>query len=458
MRASGALMELTFGRFVTALRNAEVHASPAETLTAFEIVERIGIADKTVLKDSLGLALAKTRDEKARFEETFERFFALAFRERPKPSFVRRVDREAVLSRLQADTSPDLVQTVKDVLDDGRDQLAFRIHRAAAASEIHRIKSLREKSLYGRQIGTALGLDELDAYLTDGGSGSTDAGTREFLRYLRHYFAEQIRDYVDTQYRLHLDASGKRALLESALKSNLDQLPVAYHQEVRRAVEKMAEKLARDHRRRRKRARRGVLDVRKTLRRNIAYDGALFDLKWRREKREPGAVFVLCDVSNSVARVARFLLLFLYELTDLLPNIRAFAFSSRLGEITDVMRERPTEVAIEESLFAWGKGNTDYARAFADFRELCGPEINQHSTLIVLGDARSNYYDPRADIFEELTRRAKQTFWLNPESRDRWREGDSEMRRYAPYCFRVGTCNKLRDIERFADRLLAMAR
>ena len=436
-------MELTFGRFVTALRNADVRASPAETLTAFEIVERIGIADKTLLKDSLAMALAKSRDEKARFEETFERFFALAFRDRPKSSFVRRIDRDAMLNELRADVSPGLAESVANVLDDERDRLALRIYQAAADAGIHKIKSLREKSLYSRRIGTVLGLDELDAYLEVGGPGTGNAGTRELLRYLRYYFRQQVGDYVDAQYKLHLDASGKRAILEAALTSNLDQLPVAYHQDVRRVVGKMAEKLAKDHRRRRKRARRGVLDIKKTIRRNVAYDGALFDLRWRQEKREPGAVFVLCDVSNSVARVARFLLLFLYELTDVLPNIRAFAFSSRLGEVTDTLRERATEVAIEEALFTWGKGNTDYARALADFRELCGSDINQHSTLIVLGDARSNYYDPRVDIFEELTRRARQTLWLNPETRDQWGEGDSEMRRYASYCSSVETCSKL---------------
>ena len=76
----------------------------------------------------------------------------------------------------------------------------------------------------------------------------------------------------------------------------------------------------------------------------------------------------------------------------------------------------------------------------------------------MLGDARNNYYDPRPKVFEQLCRRAKQAFWLNPEARDQWREGDSEMRRYAPYCFRVDTCNKLSHIERFADRLLLATR
>lgn len=451
-------MEVTFTRFVAALRNADVRVSPAETLDAFDVVSRVGIADKDLLKDALALTVAKSRDDKARFDDTFERFFELAFREPAQRSFLRGVDRQDLVDELRGELSVGLVEAVTQVLDDDRDHLALRIQQVGEALKIHEISNLREKSVYSRRIAKVLGVDELEVYLATGGGGTTERATLEQLRYLRQYFHRAIRDYVDGQYRLHVDASGKRALLEAALKSNLDQLPRAYQRDVRRVVEQLAEKLAKEHRRRRRRATRGILDVKRTLRRNIAYDGALFDLKWRRQKREQASVFVLCDVSSSVARVARFLLLFLYELTDVLPNVRAFAFSSRLGEITDVMRGKASDEAIEEALFTWGKGNTDYARAFFDFREQCGADLDPRATLIVLGDARSNYYDPRADIFEELTRRAKQTFWLNPETRDRWREGDSVMHRYAPYCFRVDTCNKLKDIERFADRLLLATR
>ena len=452
-------MEVTFTRFVAALRTEEVRVSPAETLTAFEIATRVGIADKSLLRDALALALAKTPGEKEHFHETFQSFFALAFREPAKRSFVDRVDRDSVVEELSAVASANLVDVVTGVIDDRRDPLTLRIHRVATDAGIDDIDSLRHKALVGRRIGTAMGVDELDAYLGDTPTrDGPDTGTRDFLRYLRQYLRQQIGDYVDVQYRLHRDATGGKEIVEAALKSNLDQLPVAYHREVRRVVEKLAGKLAKEHRRRRRRTSHGTLDIKKTLRSNVAYDGALFDLKWRQKKRERAAVFVLCDVSGSVARVARFLLLFLYELTDVLPNIRSFVFSSRLGEVTDTMRGQASEAAIEEALFKWGKGNTDYARAFSDFRELCGRDIDQHATLIVLGDARSNYYDPRTDIFEELTRRAKQTFWLNPEPPDRWREGDSVMPRYAPYCFRVDLCSKLRDIERFADRLLSAAR
>ena len=84
--------------------------------------------------------------------------------------------------------------------------------------------------------------------------------------------------------------------------------------------------------------------------------------------------------------------------------------------------------------------------------------LNHRSTLIILGDARGNYFDPRVDVFKHLSQRAKQVFWLNPEARDRWSDGDSDMRRYSAYCQRVDLCRELKDIERFADRLLTASR
>lgn len=452
-------MELTLLYFAAALRNADVRVSPAETLDAFDVAQRIGINDPVLLKDALALTLAKSRAEKERFDDTFERFFhQLAFREPAKRTFLRPfqqpADRAAVLAALSDSLSADLLEAVANVLDDQRDQLAFRVHEAAREAGIDDIANLRDKRRYAESIARILALDELDHYLAGAGGGDAPA----LLRYVRQYFQQEIRAYVDTQYQLRVDASGKRALLEAALKSNLDQLPRAYQDEVRLVVEQLARRLASEHRRRRKRTNRGTLDIKRTLRRNVAYDGATFDLRWRQRKREQATVFVLCDVSSSVARVARFLLLFLYELADMLPTVRAFAFSSRLGEITDAMRAKTSGAAIEEALFIWGKGNTDYARAFFDFRRLCGKDLNRRTTLIVLGDARNNYYDPRADVFQELSRRVKQTYWLNPEARPQWREGDSEMRRYAPHCFHVETCNKLSHIERFADRLLQATR
>ena len=442
-------MAATFTHLVNALRNADIRVSTAETLDAFAVLSHIGIQDKTLLRDALELTLAKSLDEKKRFDETFERFFnQLAFRVPAKRAMLKDVDRSAMLEVLRVRTSIDAVNAIESVLDDDRDRLAMLVQQAAARLNVGNIRTLREKSYYVDRIADMLSVSELDDYV-----GSTE-NADPAVRYLRQYFRQEIRDYVDAQYRLRVDATGKRALLAAALNSNLDQIPREYQHEVRRVVEKLAGKLARDQRRRLRKATRGVLDIKKMLRRNIAYDGTMFDVRWRRRKREKSTVYVLCDVSSSVARVARFLLLFLYELTDVLPNLRAFAFSSRLGEVSDIFRSKASDQAIEDALFGWGKGNTDYARAFMDFRGICGTDLNNRSVLVVLGDGRNNYYDARADVFKELSKRVKQVFWLTPETPDRWGEGDSEMRRYAPYCFRVVTCNRIEHIERFAESLL----
>jgi uncharacterized protein with von Willebrand factor type A (vWA) domain len=331
----------------------------------------------------------------------------------------------------------------------------LRVEQAAQDSGADRMTTLRDKSTVVAQLAAKLGVPELEKLLHSA-PDTIGNDKLQVLRYLRHYIRQEVTQYVDTRYQLMVDASGKRAILAAALSANLTQIPAEYRADMRAVIEKLAAQLSRDHRRKRRRARRGQLDIKHTLRANIAYDATLFRLRWRNHKREKATVFVLCDVSGSVSRVARFLLYLLYGLADVLPHIRTFAFSSRLGEVSALFKDKAMEPAIEEALFDWGKGNTDYGRAFADFREIAGRDVNQRSTVIILGDARNNYYEAHAARLADISRRAKQLLWLNPESRDQWGEGDSEMPRYAPHCFRVVRCSSLADLERFAEQLVAV--
>ncbi len=446
-------LDRTVALFVRALRNADVRVSPAETLDALAVVNHIGTGDKSLLRDALSMSLAKTRAEKQSFEETFERFFGkFAFQEPPKRSMLGSAGSDTVLDSLRNEVSKDLVEGVlKPILSGQRDALSLRTQEAANEAGLHNIGSLREKSGYADLLSDRIGLDELDRYI------GTEIRSPE-VRYLREYARTQIREFVDNQYRNHVDATGKRAIHDAATSGNLGHIPLAYQEAIREVVQKLAAKLVKKHRKKSLNQNRGRLDLKRTLRNNVAYDGNLFELKWQRKRSDADTVFVICDVSGSVAQVARFLLLFLYELVDILPKIRAFVFSSTLGEVTDVFTDKPSEQAIEETLFEWGKGNTDYGRALQDFRALCAADLSRRSTLIVFGDARSNYYDPGLSVFQDLSRRVKQVFWLNPEDRSTWEEGDSEMRRYAPHCTRVDLCSKLKDIERFADRLVERTR
>jgi uncharacterized protein with von Willebrand factor type A (vWA) domain len=451
-------MDITLARFVAALRHAELEVSPAETLDALAVVRQVGVADPQLLQDALALTLAKTREEKARFGACFQRFFEqLAFRTPVKRSFFRTVDRARTLQAVESYLDADLREFVAAILHDNRAALALAVERAAHAAGIDSMHTLRDKAALSGSIAAALGLGELDALL----GAPPDNLARDVLpqlRYLRHYVKQEIQQYLDTQYRLNVDATGRRAVVEAALAAHLTQIPAEYRDDVRAVIERLATRLAREHRRRRRRARRGQLDIKHTLRANIAFDGALFKLKFRVQRRDRATVFALCDVSGSVSRVARFLLYLLYDLAEALPELRTFAFSSRLGELTALFRDKPVDVAIEEALFDWGKGNTDYSRALLDFRDLALDDVDHRSTVIILGDARNNYYDPHPERLRDIARRAKAVWWLNPEAPEQWGEGDSEMPRFAPYCFRVRRCNSLTDLERFAEALLATQR
>ncbi len=450
-------MEVTLARFVHALRSAEVPVSPAETLDGFEVVQHVGLSDPRLLENALAMTLAKSREEKERFARCFDRFFhQLAFQASPRRSMLKDVDAEGLIRIVDGLADEGVSQLVRHILEDNKGALALRVQDHAERLNVTAMRSLRDKAAIIDDLLRALGIGKLETLI---GEADESLGPHQgALRYLRQYAQEQVREYADAQYALHVDATGKRALVEAALKSNLDQLPPEYFAEVDRVVAKLADRLAQQHRQRRRRAERGVLDLKRTIRDNIAYDGTLFQLRWRRKRVEKAGVYVICDVSNSVAAVSRFLLLFLHGITDVLPQVRAFAFSSRLGEITSEFRRKDVDVAIEEALFDWGKGTTDYGRALVDFRELAHQDLDHRSTVIVLGDARGNYFEPRLDIFKEMSARVKQVFWLNPETRDRWDDGDSDMRRFAAHCLRVEVCRDLGDIERFADRLINATR
>ncbi len=443
----------TIAQFVRSLRRSDVRVSPAETLDALRIAAFVGVRDPRRLRAALSMALAKSVADKARFDACYDRFFAF-------DAFNATQTRSHLVAPPDADPTGHAGNVGSSslaglLIREDKAVLSTRLARAAVAAQIDSMQALRDKSGMVQTLLQSLDIASLDAVIERTASGDAgDRDTAQWLRGARARLQREIRDYVEAQYRVHVDASGRRGVLAAALQARLTSIQPAYYDDVAEVVRRIAAKLTRQHRRRRLRARRGMLDLRRTLRRNLAYDGALFDLQWRRTKVQKPKVFAVCDVSGSVARMARFTLLLLYSLNELLPNVRTFAFSSQLGEVTALFEASPIERAIEEALFLWGKGTTDYARAFSDLRGLCLKDIDRRSTVIIVGDARNNYFDPRPQLLAEISRRAKQVLWLNPEARDQWRTGDSEMARFAPFCFRVDPCNSLQDLERFADQLL----
>jgi uncharacterized protein with von Willebrand factor type A (vWA) domain len=213
-------------------------------------------------------------------------------------------------------------------------------------------------------------------------------------------------------------------------------------------------RLASGHGRVRRRARRGQLDLRRTLRQNMATDGMLFRTSWKRQKIERPKVMAICDVSGSVASVARFLLLFLYSMHEVMAGLRAFAFSNRLVEVSDILERNDIEPAIAEILRTIGFGSSDYGASLEDFENGWLGLLDRQTSVIIMGDGRGNYTNPRTDILEAIAKRCKRVIWLNPEPESLWGSGDSDMPRYRPYCHYVGVCNSVRHLERAMTDLL----
>ncbi|MDP3299992.1 MAG: VWA domain-containing protein, partial [Phenylobacterium sp.] len=219
-------------------------------------------------------------------------------------------------------------------------------------------------------------------------------------------------------------------------------------------VRKMAKRLADRYSRRRNRARRGHLDVRRTLRQSMAYGGVPFNVVWKTERVDKPKIIAICDVSKSVAAAAQFLLTFLYSLNEVVDRMDAYAFSGRMIPVNQILDEHGVDKAILEVLKLIGFQQTDYGRALQDFAENHLDKLDRHTTVIFLGDARSNYADPRLDIMRTIHERSRSVIWLNPEPESYWNQGDSVMNRYLPFCHLAKTCNTLDQLERIIEDVL----
>ena len=183
----------------------------------------------------------------------------------------------------------------------------------------------------------------------------------------------------------------------------------------------------------------------------------MFDTIWKRVQIDRPKVIAICDVSGSVSQVARFLLLFLYSVSEIIPKVRSFAFSNYLGEVTELFENNSAEVALAETIKQWGSGSTDYGGALSELERLVGHEIDHRTTVLILGDARSNYGDPGHLALRRIHNRAKKVIWLNPEPRSFWNTGDSEMQKLGACCDRVDPCRTLNHLERIISDIARTA-
>ncbi|CAN5230478.1 VWA domain-containing protein [soil metagenome] len=449
-------------RFFRAARGAGVRISPAESIDAVRAVADVGFADRSVLRDTFLLTLAKSPEDKQSLAECFDLFFQQPEIAVP-PARNNEPQKSEDDSGEKSDTQPSgdsaagapsgLGPLAQMLMSQDRNALAAAMANAAAAAGLSEIRFFTQRGIFSsrmlEQLGIAQLRDDLDVLTI------TNPAQAERLAVATDALRETVRDAVNQALLLYGREESENLrndILRNAPMSQLDRRQI---EQMRVLIRQIARRLRERYSKPRKRQRRGHLDVRRTIRRNAAWGGVPFLTTWKRRHRDKPKIIAICDVSGSVARVSDFFLLLIYSLHEVVSDVRSFAFSGHLIEVSNILEEQDANEAMKEIMAKAGFGSSDYGKSLADFEKLALSAVTPQTTVIVLGDARTNNLDPRADILRRISERSKRLVWLNPEGRMAWGWGDSEMPRYATFCSVVRQCSTAKQLERAITDIVA---
>ena len=226
---------------------------------------------------------------------------------------------------------------------------------------------------------------------------------------------------------------------------------------LRRSLHPLTRSLASRMARRRRHLRRGRLDMRATLRHSLSTGGVPVEPRYRHPHPSKPELWVVADISGSVAAFARFTLALVHALSAQFTKVRSFVFIDGVDEVTHLFRGEDLDVAIRrvnlEADVVRAEGHSDYGAALAALEAGHGHELGPRTTVLILGDARSNYHEARPEVLAQLRRSARHLYWLNPEPRAYWGTGDSVMGEYAGHCDGVYECRNLSQLSRFVEVL-----
>lgn len=459
--------------FVGELRAAGVPVSMVETIDAMRALEVIDIGDRAGLKDSLAATMVKAERHLSAFDTAFEVYFALAPAEPDQnnpsprsPSGDRGSDGSGAASGGAG------VDDLRQALMEALRQLDLGALSNAVATAVDRLSGFEP----GRPVGGTyylyrtlrrLDIDQIEAMLTElltDEAGNLDPLRQRLLNEEIQARLEQLRQAVRDEIRRRLVADRGRDAVAKTLRRPLTEDIDLMHatradlDAIEDTITPLTRKLAARLARRRRRLKRGRLDFRKTVRRSLATGGVPMDPHFRAPRPHRPEVFLLCDISGSMATFARFTLQFTYAMSAQFSKLRSFAFIDAVDEVTEMFgpgTDFPSALArvAAEAEVVLHDGHSDYGTALAGFAERFGRQVTPRSTLIVTGDARNNYRQPRDEILAELAQQARAVYWLNPEPRSYWDTGDSVMSRYARWCDGAEEVRTLRQLEAFVEQL-----
>ncbi len=475
------MLDLMAG-FVQELRTAGIPVSLTENLDAMEAVTHIPIEDREAFKFALAATLVKNAAHWKAFETVFEVYFSFRGGEYHLPE---RTDEGLVKSqltrRLEAVENGQPGDGFGDISDEELADLVEQaildadeaMMRALASAAVRRFAGMEP----GRPVGgtyylyrTLRGVkmnDIVDRLMDDARAERQGNLSPLEERLERDEFearADQMRKEIEAEIRRRLVADrGVDAMAKSLRKplpEDVDFMHASREEMVnlKHALAPLTRKLAVRLARKRRHGRKGALDFRSTVRHSLSYGGVPAEPKFRYPRPAKPEIFVVADISGSVAAFARFTLQLVYAIQGSFSKVRAFVFIDGVDEVTrffegeDDINRAVTRVNTEADVI-WIDGHSDYGHAFESFWERYGHDIGPKATVILLGDARNNYHASQSWVVKEMSQKARHVYWLNPEPASYWNTGDSIINEYTSHCEGVFECRNLRQLEKFVDIL-----
>src|SRR5690606_37861707 len=463
-QAGQPLLDLLSG-FIVELRRAGLPVSLTENLDAMQAIQHIPLDDREAVKYALAATLVKNHSHWRAFETVFEVYFSLRGAEWSLDPDATDLppgedleageppeggDAQGQGGSGDALTPEELAQMLYRALQRG-DQAMMR---ASARQAVRRYAGMEP----GRPVGGTyyqykvlrnLTLDEvLEQLMEHSREESPEPLTPLEERLERDEFEhriEELRKEIEAEIRRRLVADrGVEAMaktLRKPLPEDIDFMHASREEmaQLRKALQPLTRRLAVRLARKRRHGRKGALDFRNTVRHSLSYGGVPAEPKFKYPRPAKPEIFVIADISGSVAAFARFTLHLVYAIAAQFSKVRSFVFIDGIDEVTSFFEgvEDITEAVHRvntEADVVWVDGHSDYGHAFEVFWSRWGKEIGPKTTVIILGDARNNYHASQAWIIQEIAKRARNVFWLNPEPQSYWDTGDSIVSEYGAHC------------------------
>jgi uncharacterized protein with von Willebrand factor type A (vWA) domain len=480
--SQSSMLDLLTG-FIVELRAAGLPVSLTENLDAMNAITHIPIEDRNAFKYALAATLVKNNAHWRAFETVFEVYFSL----RGPMYSLGGGDEPLDLDDEDTATNPEtagagsgggggealtpeqMAEMLFKALQQGDDAML----RALARQAVTRYAGMEP----GRPVGgtyylyrTLRNLD-LDNVLEQLMSQAKDQAPAPLTpleeRLEQDEFqsrVDKLKQEIESEIRRRLVADrGVEAMaktLRKPLPEDVDFMHASRDElmGLRKAIYPLTRKLAVRLARKRRHGRKGPLDFRNTVRHSLSYGGVPADPKFRYPRPAKPEIFVIADISGSVAAFARFTLQLVHAISGQFSRVRSFVFIDGIDEVTRFFEgvediSQAIHRVNTEADVVWVDGHSDYGHAFEVFWDKYGREISPKTTILILGDARNNYHSSQAWVIKEMSKKARHVYWLNPEPKAYWDTGDSIVGEYGAHCDGTYECRNLRQLEKFVEVL-----